>query len=178
MGQENFDECDTPSLTEVLARRNGEPAYEPMQRDPSVDIHQVVHSLSPGELMESLGFVSVGPTLNLRYCEDKCVVTGELWFASIQIRTALPPPWDENSAADDFVVSADFKNVLLNDPAKLNEINRRYPGLNISMNESGSVSVATVQTLIGGRVLENLLWALIRFFHDAERAYKDLTVFY
>ena len=145
--------------------------------EPLVDVHQVVHVISPRELIDVINIIS-NNKFELKKDEFSSFLALELWYAEVSIETATPQhPWDEQAATEDLNFSLRLKNIVFNDTGRLNQFNIDYPTLQIFCDTNGSLVIRSFQTLRGGRTLENVLWSVIYLFHDAERIYKEISVF-
>lgn len=145
--------------------------------EPLVDVHNVVHVISPRELIDVVNIIS-NHKFEIKKDNFSSFLSLELWYGIVSIETATPQhPWDEQSATEDICFSIRLKNIVFNDFEKLNKLNTNYPSLQIFCETDGSLVIRSFQTLRGGRTLENLLWSVIYLFHDSERIYKDLSVF-
>ncbi|MAA92957.1 MAG: hypothetical protein CML21_00335 [Rheinheimera sp.] len=167
------------NLSQVIGTRDGSNIEDRLNSaEPLVDLHQVVHMLTPRELLDAINVITDNSTFTIHKSTFTHYLSVEFWYANALIETATPQfAWDENSATEDVVFSLTLKSILFNDAKRINRLNFDYPTVQVSMSDMGTISIKSYQTLKGGRTLENLLWTAIHFFHDAERIYKDLTVF-
>ncbi|WP_445768859.1 hypothetical protein [Rheinheimera sp.] len=166
-------------LAHVVSTRDGSDISDRMNiSDPIIDLHQVVHALTPGEILEAVNMITETTRFKLQANTFTHSISADFWYAKALIETATPQyAWDENSATEDILISLTLSNIRFNDPQKINRLNFNYPTLQVFMSDNGHLIVRTHQTLKGGRSLENLLWTVIHLFHDAERLYKDISVF-
>lgn len=167
------------SLSQVIGTRDGSNIEDRLNTaEPLVDLHQVVHMLTPREVLDAINVITDHSRFTVHKNTFTHYLSVEFWYANALIETATPQyAWDENSATEDIIFSLTLKDIFFNDPKRINRLNFEYPTLQVSMNDAGVISIKSYQTLKGGRTLENLMWTAIHFFHDAERLYKDLTVF-
>lgn len=164
-----------PDATDVLVRRPGHPTHHEEPANELVDHHQIVEFLTPMELKNLLIGCVYQPPKVVNDNERGAVVIPN-HFGDIRIMaTEQRFPWNEESPADDLTVHVDFNGVFVAD-ARLNELNIRYNRFQL-INYGDNLRSRTRHVLRGGRTAENLVWSLIQHFQDAERLYKDLTVF-
>lgn len=164
-----------PEEPEVFERRPGHPTHHEEPASEQVDHHQLIEFLTPLEVKNILiGCVYKVPQVVTE--NDRMIVVIPNHFGDIRIMaTDLRFPWDEESPADDFTLQVDFNGIFVAD-ARLNELNIRYNRFQL-INYGDNLRSRSRHVLRGGRTAENLVWSLVQHFQDAERLYKDLTVF-
>lgn len=161
-------------LDAIFTRRLGHPTHHESPAIESVDLHEIIEFITPKELVSMLSGC-VYKTLKL-VRDVNTTVFIPCDFGGINIFADQPgTSWDEESPAIDLIMQADFNQVYIS-PARLNDLNIRYPKLQIvSINDC--LQARSHHTLKGGRSVENLMWTLIHHFQDSERLYKDISIF-
>ena len=148
-------------------------ADEAMVTDPLVDLHHLIHAISPAELCESLNACSESHH-SIHNVAGITAIQAEFHFGTLFVSAEVN--WTEESACEVLLFSIRLKGIAFNDASKINSINIKYPTLQLT-NENNDLICRMFQTLRGGRTVENLLWSVIKFVHDTERLHKDLTIF-
>lgn len=171
----NNDFIFQPDETDVLVRRPGHPTHHEEPASEHVDHYQVVEFLTPLEMKNLLiGCVYQPPKVVTE--DNRSIVIIPNAFGDIRFyATEQFYPWNEDSPADDFTVQIDFNGVFVTGD-RLNELNIRYNRFQL-INFGDNLRTRTRHTLRGGRTAENLLWSIIQHFQDAERLFKDLSLF-
>lgn len=164
-----------PEEPEVFVRRPGHPTHHEEPASEHVDHYQVIEFLTPIELKNLLiGCVYQPPKVVTE--DNRSVVIIPNVFGDIRIfATEQIYPWNQESPADDFTVQIEFNGVFVSGD-RLNELNIRYNRFQL-INFGDNLRTRTRHTLRGGRTAENLMWSIIQHFQDAERLFKDLSLF-
>jgi hypothetical protein len=142
-------------------------------KDPVIDLHDILHAISPTELRDALNTIS---EIEYVISEQSGINAVMADHAIGKLYVTADRTWSEDSATDMLLFSLHLADIHFNNRASLNSYNTKYPTLQLC-ESGGLLHCRMMQTLRGGRTLENLLWSAIQFFHDAERLHKDITIY-
>lgn len=175
---DDFFTKDIDELSTILASRSGTLPGRLVFSEPKVDLHTMVHALTPRELLDAVNVIVDEERFSVKINTFTQYLELSHRHGMALIETATPQfAWDENSATEDLLVTFTFKDIIFNDPKRLNKLNHHYPTIQLSCSENGVVYMRSFQTMKGGRTVENLLWTIIHFFHDVDRLYHDIVTF-
>lgn len=157
----------------IFKEHNLGAADEAFIKDPLIDLHHLIHAISPAELCDALNACSESHH-SVHQLSGINAIKSEFDFGTLFI--SAEKVWTEESACEVLLFSIRLKGIAFNDVSKINSINIKYPTIQL-INENNDLLCRMFQTLRGGRTVENLLWSVIKFVHDSERLHKDLTIF-
>lgn len=176
----DIDDHDlTGLLDQIMNFRGGDGIASRLDRpEPDVDLHNMVFMLTPVELLGAVNIVIESNAFKLKKNTFTQYLELTLPYGLVLIESGTPQfAWDSNAATEDLVISLVLNDIVFNDSKAVNRFNFDYPTLQIFTNDRGSISIRSYQTLKGGRTVENLLWCFLHFLHDADRLYRDITIF-
>lgn len=159
----------------IFKVRPGHPTHHENPVLESIDLHELVEFISPKEMMNAL-LTCVYSTPEIVQTGSGAVIEIPCEFGIIYIRSTDPScSWSEETPSSEFEFVMQFNGIYIND-VKLNTLNQKYNKFQLLIVD-GEFKARSHHTMRGARTLENLLWTLVHHFQDAERVYKDLTLY-
>lgn len=163
-------------LSDVMARRDGELVIQPSPES-SINLHDTICAICPDLCLEILSQNSASlPVLNTDSHTPYIAI--DLPFGQLKVYSKNSNAiWSDQLQSSMLGVDVSFYDIKLFDYKLINHLNAKYDFIQLFIDNAGELISRTVIALDGGRTVENVLWELAHVYLEADRAYKDITVF-
>jgi len=161
----------------IATQRRGTEPTEEYETDfeenfESIQLNQKIEFITPKELAAVLNH-TVDGVIELRADKQEVVYSthfGEVAFLSDST------VWDEDNPIESILMIARFKDISINDNKQLNKLNCEYT-CGAATCSDGKLEFTRSLILKGGRQTENVLWECIEHYQQADRLFRDITIF-